>query len=90
MRTRIFGTLAGIGSGMFTAFVVIMYIADDMLNTAVDNLRYHLDGLTGKRPKISEEELREISAQAQAEFQAVKDLPPRPGIQHPVVSWRNS
>jgi len=89
MRTRIFGTLAGLASGAFTAAIVIFYIADDMLSTAGNQLSWWWDGVTGKRRELTEEEKREIQAQAAAEFEATKDLPPRPGLQHPNVPWHD-
>ncbi len=89
MRTRTFGTLAGLVSGAFTAATVIIFIADNMLPTANNNIAWWWDGVTGKRRKLTEDEMREIQAQAAAEFEAAKDVPPRPGIRHPAVSWHD-
>lgn len=90
MRTRLFGILAGLASGAFTFTVVVCYIADDMLSTAGNHLSWWWDGVTGKRRELTEDEKREIAAMAAAEFEATKDLPPRPsGLMHPNVSWHN-
>jgi len=79
MRLCIFDSMIEMGSKLFTATVVICFIAHDIASETAENLRQRWEVYTGKQPKCPEDQLSENEESNQTRNERLKDLPGRSG-----------